>query len=448
MALWSDLYIHLPRQALQGAWGGTILVEHTEAVTSVCLSNDGRLAVSGSADRTLKLWEPAEGRCLHTLEGDMGGVAATALSADGRLAFSGSTDATLKLWDMRTGDCVRTCREDLDVLTSVALSADARVAVSASVDGTVHLWDVSAGRMLRVFRGHTGPVHSVALSADGRIALSGSGHFLIRNDGERLFTSGQLKVWKLTTGQCLPLFEDRSEAVTALSLSADGRCALTGCGQSVIQRDNGRFVQSGMVHLWELDTARRLCTFEGHRGAVTSVCLSFDGRYALSGSTDATVKLWEIASGQCLRTFAGHADAVTSVAFSADGRYALSGSADRSLRLWILDWELADTAPADWDEGARPYLDIFLLLHTPYAVPPPERKRSLSPLARLFHSSSAEKDSARPLTRQGPPKWTENDFRGLLLTLGYAGYGWLRPEGVRRELMRTARHWKGVSSGA
>jgi WD40 repeat protein len=438
MAQWSKLYVHLPRQTLQGAWGGAILAEHTEAVTSISLSHDGRLALSGSADRTLRLWDPTDGSCLHTLEGDMGGVASTALSADASLALSGSTDATLKLWDVRTGDCVRTCREDLDVLTSVALSADARLAVSASVDGTVHLWDTSAGRLLRILRGHSGPVHTVALSADGRLALSGSGQFLIRNDGERLFTNGELKVWETATGRCLPLFEDHSEAITALSLSIDGRFALTGCGQSVIQRDNGRFVQSGLVHLWELETGRRLGTFEGHRGAVTSVCLSFDGRHALSGSTDATVKLWEIASGECLRTFAGHADAVTSVAFSADGRYALSGSADRTLRLWILDWELSDTAPTDWDEGARPYLEMFLSLHTPYALPP-ERKRSRSPLARLFQFTPTEKEIAQALIRHGPPKWTENDFLGLLRTLGYAGYGWLRPEGVRHELTRMAR---------
>ncbi|MHB1421878.1 MAG: protein kinase domain-containing protein [Gemmataceae bacterium] len=441
MSLWSNLYVHLPRQSLQGAWGAAILADHTEAVTSVCLSSDGRLALSGSSDRTLKLWEPSEARCLHTLEGDMGGVTSTALSGDGRLALSASTDAALKLWDVRTGDCLRTCREDLDVLTSVALSGDARLAVSASVDGTVHLWDVSAGRLLRVLGGHSGPVHSVALSSDGRLALSGSAVFIVRNDGERLFTSGQLKVWDTATGRCLPLFEDQSEAVTAVSLSADGRLALTGCGQAVIQRDNGRFVQSGMVHLWELATARRLCTFEGHSGAVTSVCLSFDGRHALSGSTDATVKLWEIASGQCLRTFAGHADAVTSVAFSADGRFALSGSADRGMRVWILDWELADAAPADWDEGAGPYLEMFLSQHTPYAVSP-ERKRNRSPLARLFQSAPADKEITLSLTRQGPPRWTENDFHNLLRTLGYAGFGWLRPEGVRRELTRRARRWR------
>jgi WD40 repeat protein len=445
MALWSSLYVRLPRQTLQGSWGGGTLVEHTDPVTSVGLSADGGLALSGSADRTIKLWEPTEGRCLHTFEADMGGVTSVALSADGRLALSGSTDATLKLWDLRAGECLRTCREDLDVLTSVALSADGRLAASASTDGTVHLWDVSVGRLLRVLRGHTGPVHSVALTADGLYALSGSALFVVRNDGERLFTCGQLKLWETATGRCLPLFEDQSDAITALTLSADGRFALTGSGESVIQRDNGRFVQSGVVHLWELSTARRLGTFHGHRGAVTSVCLSFDGRYALSGSTDATVKLWDVESGECLRTFAGHADAVTSVALSGDARFVLSGSADRTLRLWILDWELAGKAPAEWDEGARPYLEMFLSQHMPYAAPEQERKRSVTERfrSRLFKSTAAEEKPAIALTRRGQPVFNDNDFQSLLRTLGYAGYGWLKPEGVWGQLHQMLRSWKG-----
>jgi len=438
MNLWSQLYVRLPRQSFQGGWGAATFSEHVEAVTSVCLSGDGRLALSGSADRTLKLWEPASGRCLHTFEGDMGGVTSVSLSADARLALSSSIDGTLKLWDVSDGHCLRTCREDLDVLTSVVLSADGRLGLSGSTDGTVHLWDTAAGRLLRVLRGHTGPVHSVALSADGSRALSGSALFVVRNDGERLFTCGQMKLWDTATGRCLPIFENQADAVTALNLSIEGRYALTGGGQSVIQRDNGRFVQSGTIDLWELSTGERLRTFTGHRGAVTSVCLSADNRYALSGSMDATVRLWEIANGQCLRTFAGHADAVTSVTFSANGRYALSGSADRTLKLWILDWELADTAPADWDEEARPYLEMFLAQHTPYVAASLDRKRTArSPLSRLFKSAPAEEEEIRRfLTRQGQPVWTENDFQALLRTLGYAGYGWLRPQGVRRQLTR------------
>jgi WD40 repeat protein/serine/threonine protein kinase len=445
MTLWASLYAHLPRRTFQGGWGGVTLADHAEAVTAVALSGDGALALSGGADRTLKLWDPSVGHCLHTFEGDLGGVTAVCLSGDAKLALSCGTDAALKLWEVGTGDCRRTCRDDFDVLTSVALSGDGRLALSGSTDGTVHLWDVTSGRLLRVLRGHTGPVHSVALTADGRHALTGSALFVVRNDGERLFTCGQLKLWDTAAGWCLPVFEEQTDAVTALCLSTDGRYAVTGGGQSVIQRDNGRFVQFGLVYLWELATGRRLRTFAGHRGAVTSVCLSGDGRFLLSGSTDATVKLWDTASGQCLRTFAGHADAVTSVALSADGRYAISGSADRTLRVWILDWELGDNAPADWDEGALPYLETFLALHTPYIAPPPQRKRTVTERvkSRLFGSAPTEEDITRSLTRHGQPVWSEGDFRRLLDTLAYAGYGWLRPDGVRRRLQRMARHWKG-----
>jgi WD40 repeat protein len=447
MNLWSALYMRLPRQTLQGGWSGATFAEHGEAVTSVCLNADGRLALSGSADRTIKLWETATGHCLHTFESEMNGVTSVCLSADGRRALSSSTDAALKLWDVSSGHCLRTCREDLDVITSVSMSADNRLAVSGSTDGTVHLWDVAAGLLLRVGRGHTGPVHSVALSADGRLALSGSALFVVRNDGERLFTCGQLKLWDTATGHSLPAFEDQADAVTALSLSADGCYALTGGGQSVIQGDSGRFSQSGPVRLWELATGRLVRAFAGHQGAVTSVALSFDGRYALSGGTDATVKLWEVVSGHCLRTFAGHADAVTSVTFSANGRYALSGSADRTLKLWVLDWELGSHGEADWDEDALPYLETFLSLHVPYVATGPGRKRAVkeivrSPLARLFKAATAEEDAALELTRQGTPVWTENDFQGLLHTLGYAGFGWLRPAGVRRKLEQLARGWR------
>jgi len=193
MSLWSQLYVRLPRQTFQGGWGGATCSEHGEAVTSVCLSADGRLALSGSADRTLKLWEPASGRCLHTFEGDMGGVTSVCLNADGRLALSGSIDATLKLWDVRDGHCLRTCREDLDVLTSVALSADGLTLASGSVDQTIKLWNAQTGHLLRTLTGHTHNVRSVALSADGLILASGS-------------DDQTIKLWNTQTGKLLQDF--------------------------------------------------------------------------------------------------------------------------------------------------------------------------------------------------------------------------------------------------
>ena len=70
---------------------------------------------------------------------------------------------------------------------------------------------------------------------------------------------------------------------------------------------------------------------------MTSVAFSPDGRFALSGSWDKSLRLWELATGRCVRSCEGHTDFVRSVAFSPDGERVLSGSIDRALRLWQID---------------------------------------------------------------------------------------------------------------
>jgi hypothetical protein len=115
---------------------------------------------------------------------------------------------------------------------------------------------------------------------------------------------------------------------------------------------------------------------------------------------------------------------------SADGRWALSGSDDHTLQLWELNRNAETRDPADWDEAARPYLQNFLTLHTPYA-------ETLS----KDHQPS-EKAIQLALTRRGQPVWGEDDFQALIQQLQYAGYGSLRPDGVRKELTQTARKWK------
>ena len=74
----------------------------------------------------------------------------------------------------------------------------------------------------------------------------------------------------------------------------------------------------------------------GHSAAVTSVAYSPDGKTALSGSLDSTVRLWDLATGREIRKLEGHSFWVTSVTFSPDGKTALSGSDDGTMRLWKL----------------------------------------------------------------------------------------------------------------
>jgi WD40 repeat protein len=192
-----------------------------------------------------------------------------------------------------------------------------------------------------------------------------------------------------------------------VAISPDGSWGISGSADNTLR-------------LWELETGRCLRTFQGHTEVVKSVVISPDSRWALSGSNDNTLRLWNLETGVCLRAFRGRTGAVTSVAMSLDGRWALSGSEDNALRLWELVWDYDFPAPADWDEGARPYLEIFLTLHTPYARP-------------------------GTLERKGQPAWTEEDFQDLLTELSFRGYGWLRPQGIRQKLTNMSLDWTGPS---
>ena len=69
---------------------------------------DGRRVVSGSNDKTLKVWDVATGKCVATLEGHSSDVYCVAVFPDGRRVVSGSDDKTLKVWDLATGECVAT----------------------------------------------------------------------------------------------------------------------------------------------------------------------------------------------------------------------------------------------------------------------------------------------------------------------------------------------------
>src|SRR5262249_27401977 len=144
---------------------------HADWVSSVSLSRDGRLALSGSADRTLRLWEVATGQCLRVLGAHTEWVTCVSLSADGTRAISGSADHTLRFWDVATGRGLHEWRGHGKWVLAACLSADGRLALSGGGDGLLKLWDVVSGQPVRDFAGHLGPALSVALSGDGRLAL-------------------------------------------------------------------------------------------------------------------------------------------------------------------------------------------------------------------------------------------------------------------------------------
>jgi WD40 repeat protein len=330
-----------------------VLVGHSDVVTTMAVLTDGRRALSGSADDTLRLWDLDTGESLRTLEGHADMVSAVAALTDGRRALSGSHDKTLRLWDLATGETLRILEGHTSGVNAVAVLADGRRALSGSIDNTLRLWDLDAGETLCILKGHTAPVTEVTAVGDGSRGLSGSADSTLRlwdlTTGETLRTleghtdevtaiavlddghsalsgsiDGTLRLWDLDSGETRRTFEEHTGTVAAVGVLADGHRALTGSGD-------------GTLRLWDLDTGETLRSPEVHTKSVLAAAVLADGSRALSGSADGTLRLWDLFTGESPRTFEGHMKAVSAVAVLADGRRALSGSGDGTLRLWDLD---------------------------------------------------------------------------------------------------------------
>ncbi|MFM6307410.1 MAG: WD40 repeat domain-containing protein, partial [Dolichospermum sp.] len=102
-----------------------------------------------SDDRILKFWhldlDNKKATCIHTLKGHKDAVRAVAITRDGRIAISGSRDNNLKLWNLQNGEEIRTLEGHEDWVRAVAITSNGKKAISGSLDHTIKLWNLQTG---------------------------------------------------------------------------------------------------------------------------------------------------------------------------------------------------------------------------------------------------------------------------------------------------------------
>jgi serine/threonine protein kinase len=189
------------------------LTGHTNAVRSIAVSRDGQRAVTGSDDRTLRLWDLASGREIERWTGHRAEIASVALSADEHFIVSGGRDQTLRLWDVRGRREVRSFPVPRGLVFAVAFSSDGKTVVSGHFDTTIRLWEAETGRELRRFSGHRQMISAVAMIAGRVISAS---------------HDQTLRVWDPESGSELFCCRGHTAAVTSLDVSADGRMLVSG----------------------------------------------------------------------------------------------------------------------------------------------------------------------------------------------------------------------------
>jgi WD40 repeat protein/tRNA A-37 threonylcarbamoyl transferase component Bud32 len=279
---------------------------HAGAVVA-CAFLDADTAVSGGADRTLRLWEVKTGRERGRFGDTPHEVGCLAVVPGGRLVVAGQ-GVGVRVWDVTTGREALRLTGHSDAVRGVAVSGDGRLLLTGGDDRALRLWDLTTGREVRRFGGARGRVTGVALSADGRLAACAD-------------REGGLRLYDARTGAELRVFATPRGPVQGVAFTPDGTALLAGHFDTT-------------ARLWEAATGRELRRFAGHRQMVACVAVSGDGRLFATGGHDRTARVWAPDSGAELYVAAGHDIAVLAAAFAPDGRRLLTAGADQALRLW------------------------------------------------------------------------------------------------------------------
>lgn len=302
-------YLYQERLELERRWGAVShpnlpnhlpwqpkimkLTGHSDSVycLELCRTASGQQhIITGSRDRTIKMWSLKTGRCLGTFGGNTG-------DADGHrgsvlclkffwenagrngVLYSGSSDCTVCVWDvwtMKTSHSphVDDADEDIEVQARskavlrghgggvLDLRVDGNWIVSCSKDTVIRVWHRDTLELYRTLRGHEGPVNAVCLEGGKLVSASGDGKMI----------------------------------------------------------------------LWDIARGERLRTLEGHDRGLA--CIEFKDDLIISGSNDCKIKVWSATTGECLTTLVGHDALVRALAFDPRSRRLVSASYDKSVRVW------------------------------------------------------------------------------------------------------------------
>jgi WD40 repeat protein/DNA-directed RNA polymerase subunit RPC12/RpoP len=311
------------------------LTGHTDWVTSVAVSPDGKWVASGSHDQTVKVWDLETGECRATLKGHTNQVWCVAITPDAKRIVSASHDKTIRVWDLDTARQLVVCKGHTSEVWCVAVFPDGQRALSGSSDRMLRLWDIHSGKCIKEIEGSDASCLSVAITRDSKRRVSGH-------------AGGQVRVSNLETGESLAILKGHASNVRSVQITPDGRHAVSGSSDKTVK-------------IWDLENGTCLGTLEGHHNIVYSVAISPDGTLiACAVPSDQAVRLWDRSLGACLQLIERKEHfSPASVTFSPDGSRLVVGSINPSV---IYVYRLTGARAAPTAEPTRRYVNAKVVL--------------------------------------------------------------------------------------
>jgi len=282
------------------------LVGHRSPIYSTLFANDGRWALTGGHDYTIRLWDANTGIPLRQLGSHSNWVWDLALHPDGLIVASGSHDASVRFWDLATNARIGTYLADSKVW-SVAYSPDGGTLAVGS-DASLTLVNTSDLTRRQTLSLPTVRCQSVAYSQDGAYVIAAEGNVARMRRADDLNT-------------IVHTFAGHTAEIYAVAISPDGRTVVTGGADFT-------------VRTWSATTGQAIAQTAPATASILDLDVSANGQNIASAGADGTVKIWRLTDLQPLNSFAGHQGSVYSATYDEAGDRIVSGATDYAGRVW------------------------------------------------------------------------------------------------------------------
>lgn len=258
---------------------------HKEPIHALGFTQDGRFLLSGSWDRSVKVWDVRTCKEVNCFAGPFrSGVAALAVHpTESVVAIGcGAGDGIVRLWSLSSGLQERSLIGHKDGVEGIAFSHNGKRIATASIDGTIRIWNFKDGKHILTLVGHTNSVTCVAFSPDDTRLASGSADETVR-------------IWDILTGKTIQLFTGISGGVNCINFAIEGTLLCIGSGETRNMPED--------LRCWDMRSGQLSLTLHGHSDAIRSFDYSANRALGVTGSEDGTVRLWDFTQiGRELKT--------------------------------------------------------------------------------------------------------------------------------------------------
>jgi WD40 repeat protein/serine/threonine protein kinase len=305
-----------------------ILARVSHPVTSLtAATGDSSFAASMSNGQVL-LWKSASARS-QLLDSGLGAINSLMLSPEGRYLAAASASGPIRLWDLKHGT-PQLLQSTPGWRASLAFSRDSRWLVSGSKDGQLRLWELATGHLRLLHRGSSIIAFS-SFSPDGKwLATANDDGILRLNAVEESYPRLVTRHDGLAAAKASPLDshylglpdikESLGSVVQAMALTPNDQHVL-----SVGMKDS-------MVRISTLKGAP-VTAVQAHPEGVTAAFALRDGTRLLTAGSSGAVTLWD-ENGQQFQSLSGPAHRIQRVSASADGAWVAAGDASGAVWLW------------------------------------------------------------------------------------------------------------------